>query len=137
MARPRKPPTNAPAMPSRIVTMKPPGSRPGVSSLAMTPITSPETIHDRIPMFCTLLSGADASERPRMNRPDEATTSPCAGLEGPGLDAVLDGSLHSAALPHGALARETRRVATGLTRRSWLGGGGRNRCRRRGVLGLR
>src|SRR6476469_1517804 len=30
--------------------MKPPGSRPGVTSCAIMPTTSPKTIHDRIPM---------------------------------------------------------------------------------------
>src|SRR5205809_5460909 len=44
------PPSSAPAMPSSIVIMNPPGSFPGVSSFAMMPTTSPNTIHDRIPM---------------------------------------------------------------------------------------
>src|SRR4026207_958470 len=48
MARPMKPPTRAPAMPSSIVTMKPPGSLPGIKSLAMMPTTRPKTIHERI-----------------------------------------------------------------------------------------
>src|SRR3954449_3298553 len=43
-----KPPMSEPAMPSRMVTMKPPGSLPGIRSLAMNPTTSPNTIHDRI-----------------------------------------------------------------------------------------
>src|SRR3712207_942029 len=45
-----KPPSSAPAIPIRIVTMKPPGSRPGINSLAMMPTTSPNRIHDRIPI---------------------------------------------------------------------------------------
>src|SRR5262245_63535246 len=45
-----KPPSRAPAMPRRIVTMNPPGSLPGVTSFAMIPTISPKTIHDRIPM---------------------------------------------------------------------------------------
>jgi hypothetical protein len=35
-------------MPSSIVTIKPPGSLPGISNLAINPITRPNTIHDRI-----------------------------------------------------------------------------------------
>src|SRR5947207_1432022 len=47
--RPRYPPMRAPAMPSRIVTMNPPGSRPGMSSFAMTPTISPKTIQPSTP----------------------------------------------------------------------------------------
>src|SRR5262245_57888955 len=54
MARPMKPPSSAPATPSSIVTMKPPGSRPGVKTFAIIPTTSPNTIHDRIPMSVLL-----------------------------------------------------------------------------------
>ena len=43
-ARPMKPPITAPAMPSSIVTMNPPGSRPGISSLAIAPTIKPKTI---------------------------------------------------------------------------------------------
>src|SRR5581483_10186942 len=39
--RPIQVPTSAPAMPSRIVTMQPPGSLPGISNLAMAPMTRP------------------------------------------------------------------------------------------------
>src|SRR5687768_14684890 len=42
------PPIRAPAMPNRMVTMKPPGSRPGINSFAITPTTRPNRIHDRI-----------------------------------------------------------------------------------------
>src|SRR4051812_25025305 len=45
-----KPPNKAPAIPSSIVTMKPPGSRPGINSFAITPTTRPNRIHDRIPI---------------------------------------------------------------------------------------
>ena len=37
-----------PTMPINIVTRKPPGSRPGVSSFAITPTTTPNTIHIKI-----------------------------------------------------------------------------------------
>src|SRR5262245_47780315 len=47
--------SSEPAMPSRIVMMKPPGSRPGVISFAITPTIKPETIADRIPMRSSLL----------------------------------------------------------------------------------
>src|SRR5580765_7341811 len=47
-ARPRNPPSSAPAMPRRMVTMKPPGSRPGVTSFATTPTARPNTIHPRM-----------------------------------------------------------------------------------------
>jgi hypothetical protein len=40
-ARPISVPTNDPAMPSRIVTMMPPGSFPGMTSFAIAPTTSP------------------------------------------------------------------------------------------------
>src|SRR3954468_10570771 len=42
------PPMSEPAIPSSIVTMKPPGSFPGIRSLAIKPTTRPNTIHDRI-----------------------------------------------------------------------------------------
>src|SRR2546430_12405892 len=42
-----KPPTMAPAMPISIVTMMPPGSRPGMISLARPPAINPRTIHAR------------------------------------------------------------------------------------------
>src|SRR4026209_1796374 len=40
-----KPPSSAPAIPSSIVTMMPPGSRPGITSLARAPTIRPNTIH--------------------------------------------------------------------------------------------
>src|SRR5690242_9515442 len=52
-ARPMTPPKNAPTMPRRIVMMKPPGSRPGMRSLATTPTARPNRIHTR--MCMTLL----------------------------------------------------------------------------------
>src|SRR5947199_5956944 len=48
--RPMKPPINAPAIPSRIVTMNPPGSRPGMTSFAMTPTIRPKTIQPSTPI---------------------------------------------------------------------------------------
>ena len=48
--RPTKPPSTAPTMPSSIVTMMPPGSFPGIRSLAIAPTTRPKTIHPRIPI---------------------------------------------------------------------------------------
>src|SRR5690242_6715260 len=49
-----KPPTRAPAIPSNIVTIKPPGSLPGINNLAMMPITRPNTIHERIAIGSSL-----------------------------------------------------------------------------------
>src|SRR5215510_1610235 len=43
-ARPSQPATTDPAMPNNIVTMTPPGSRPGMMSLANTPTIRPTTI---------------------------------------------------------------------------------------------
>src|SRR5215210_4957911 len=43
------PPTKAPTMPSSIVIMQPPGSRPGMSSLAMIPAMRPKKIQATIP----------------------------------------------------------------------------------------
>src|SRR5438477_8551209 len=45
-----KPPSRAPAIPKSIVTISPPGSRPGVNTFAIIPTTSPKAIHARIPM---------------------------------------------------------------------------------------
>ena len=39
--RPIQVPTSAPAIPSRIVMMQPPGSFPGINSFAIAPITRP------------------------------------------------------------------------------------------------
>src|SRR6266550_127036 len=47
------PPTMAPAMPISIVTMMPPGSRPGMISLARPPAINPRTIHAMMPMLTT------------------------------------------------------------------------------------
>src|SRR5262245_53448619 len=49
-ARPAKPPSTAPAIPSSIVTMIPPGSRPGITSFAMAPTTRPNRIQPRMPI---------------------------------------------------------------------------------------
>jgi len=43
-----QPPTNAPAIPIRMVTRMPPGSGPGIASLARAPATSPTTIQTTI-----------------------------------------------------------------------------------------
>src|SRR5918995_578797 len=45
-----KPPTNAPAIPIKIVIMTPPGSGPGITHLASTPAMSPITINATMPM---------------------------------------------------------------------------------------
>src|ERR1041384_4462222 len=47
---PMNPPTNAPATPSTVVTMIPPGALPGMRNLANPPATSPSTIHEAIPI---------------------------------------------------------------------------------------
>ncbi len=63
---PTNPPTSAPAMPSKIVTMIPPGSLPGMTILANNPATSPRTIHVTIPMVISPVSIAEpcrAAER--------------------------------------------------------------------------
>jgi hypothetical protein len=49
-AWPRNPPSSAPTMPMTIVMMMPPGSLPGRMALAMTPASSPRTIHPRMPI---------------------------------------------------------------------------------------
>ena len=48
--RPKNPPTNAPTIPSIVVTMNPPGSRPGMRSFPMIPTTKPKKIHPRMLM---------------------------------------------------------------------------------------
>ena len=45
-----KPPTNAPAIPIKIVIMIPPGSGPGITHLASTPAMSPITVNATMPM---------------------------------------------------------------------------------------
>ena len=50
------PPTMAPAIPMRMVTMKPPGSSPGITSLPKTPAMSPTMIQLMMPISSTLLS---------------------------------------------------------------------------------
>src|SRR3954462_15627804 len=52
--RPSQVPTNAPAMPSSIVMIQPPGSLPGMSSFAIAPITRPTNNIQMIP--CALKS---------------------------------------------------------------------------------
>src|SRR4029077_17238387 len=47
---------NAPAMPSRIVTIKPPGSFPGINSFAITPTTRPTRIVERIAIVNRVVS---------------------------------------------------------------------------------
>jgi 2-(1,2-epoxy-1,2-dihydrophenyl)acetyl-CoA isomerase len=49
IARPRNPPNIAPTMPSSAVMTKPPGSLPGIKSLAMTPTIRPKIIHPSNP----------------------------------------------------------------------------------------
>src|SRR5437016_13166269 len=43
-ARPMNPPNSAPAIPSAMVTMMPPGSRPGMTNLAIAPTIKPKKI---------------------------------------------------------------------------------------------
>src|SRR6266536_5567560 len=47
----RKPPTKEPAMPSRIVTIQPPGSFPGMRNFAIAPTMRPNNSHPRILML--------------------------------------------------------------------------------------
>jgi hypothetical protein len=49
-ARPRTPASKAPATPINMVTMIPPGSRPGINSLAIAPTTSPMIKVHRMPI---------------------------------------------------------------------------------------
>src|SRR5262245_55525547 len=49
IVRPNQPASSAPQMPSRMVMMKPPGSRPGMRSFATTPTIRPKRIQPRIP----------------------------------------------------------------------------------------
>ena len=46
----KNPPTNAPAIPIKIVIMMPPGSGPGMTHLASAPAMSPITINATMPM---------------------------------------------------------------------------------------
>src|SRR3989442_1925415 len=60
--RPSQPPSIAPTMPSTIVRMIPPGSLPGMISLATSPTTRPNTIHSRMSIG-ELLSPAPEEQR--------------------------------------------------------------------------
>src|SRR5262245_6856022 len=53
--RPIAPPSNAPAIPRSAVMTKPPGSFPGISSVAMMPTIRPKRTHPRIPNMMTSL----------------------------------------------------------------------------------
>src|SRR5512138_1095790 len=79
------PPSNAPAIPIRIVTMNPPGSRPGMRNFAMTPTTRPNRIQARMPIYppslrvvelCNALARVESSaghrNRSRMRLDDAA-----------------------------------------------------------------
>src|SRR4028118_129822 len=63
------PPTKAPAMPIRMVTMMPPGSGPGMIHLASTPAIRPTTINAKLPMG--------------LHPPPGAATPPAAAGAGP------------------------------------------------------
>jgi hypothetical protein len=77
------PPISAPAMPIRMVTIIPPGSRPGISSLAMTPTIKPKTIHPMIPnMFTALL----ASPHCNISARNSAGTTMRLGVRGRSVD---------------------------------------------------
>src|SRR5262245_9567741 len=79
-----KPPSTAPAIPSSIVTMIPPGSRPGITSFASAPTTKPKRIQPRIVIsVCLHLQPRlpVASGRPhgwRTETPQNAVKSGCA-----------------------------------------------------------
>src|SRR5688572_30638112 len=82
---PRKPPRNAPTIPISIVTIIPPGSRPGISALAIAPATSPSTIQARM-VISVFLRGVG------LHTPGKATSVPSSGSgtgdEGLGSSAV-------------------------------------------------
>src|SRR5438876_6151118 len=63
MARPTRVPTNAPAIPSNIVMMMPPGSRPGMMSLARAPTTNP-TISVQRMFMCASSIEPSAGDKP-------------------------------------------------------------------------
>src|SRR5436190_21568831 len=68
-ARPRKPAMNEPATPSNIVTMMPPGSFPGIASLARAPTIRPMIKLQSRPMRTPPLPFDSAVEaRPRKGR---------------------------------------------------------------------
>src|SRR6516164_5625112 len=54
MKLPTKPPTIAPAIPMRIVTMIPPGSFPGMMNFAIAPAMRPRKIQEKTPMLSFL-----------------------------------------------------------------------------------
>src|SRR3712207_5512287 len=51
------PPTKAPTIPRRMVTIIPPGSSPGIISLAKAPAISPTTIQAMMPIYHSFLPG--------------------------------------------------------------------------------
>jgi hypothetical protein len=66
MALPIIPPTKAPAIPSSIVTKIPPGSRPGITSLARAPTIKPmNNIHRK----CTITSTKSEAQQGPFEKP--------------------------------------------------------------------
>src|SRR5258708_17326826 len=102
-----KPPSSAPAIPSSMVTTKPPGSRPGVSSFAIIPTTSPKTIQDRIPMADLPTPGGDPCKQQDLNRRslEEASADDAFVLEQPLL------AIEAAAIPREPAVRADHPVA--------------------------
>ena len=75
-ARPRKPATNEPAMPSSIVTMMPPGSLPGMNSLASAPTIRPTMSMARM---CMMISSYPL-EKQKAGRAAACVGAPAAHL---------------------------------------------------------
>src|SRR5215218_955506 len=106
----RRPPTRAPAIPIRMVTMNPPGSSPGRISLPKAPAMSPTMIHEMIPTFSTLLSLEllyFSYNKSRSHRRDHEYT---VHASGPGYRTPLSRgrTLHRRAVIHRPAAREPR-----------------------------
>src|SRR5262249_19786868 len=69
-ARPRNPPNSAPAMPSHMVMMNPPGSRQGCKNFAMPPTINPNMIQPITPSISVPLLGCGgANSGPQLLRP--------------------------------------------------------------------
>ena len=81
IARPMSPPTTAPAIPSYIVTMMPPGSRPGITSLASAPTTRPITIHPITVMASPPAKRTDPASLAPGPRPEPTAAHPSSGVE--------------------------------------------------------
>src|SRR5215211_458311 len=108
-----KPPTKAPAIPMRIVTIMPPGSSPGMISFASNPASSPTKIQLRRPtffstlLFSRVIHASYNKYRPHRRDPGHAVRARGTGIECPSAGGR---SLDRRGVVHRPAARELSRA---------------------------